>query len=311
MRFSTATLPTHLETDAQLWQAFRYHSRTFSFAARLLPRELQLPVATLYQFCRSVDTIADERVLDVGTDQALEELYTLRATLDATLDGHPPRQFVWRRLAGVHERFALSPLPLYELIDGAEWDLLGRPIATADDLVAYSNLVGGSIGAMMLPFLTRQPDASAELDEPARALGIAMQVTNILRDVGEDLRKRERVYLPIELLDAHGLDLAALLHDGPSPPYRSLVELLMGTAESYYDRGLPAIDRLPRVMQRGIRSAARSYREILNELRESDYDNLRQRVYVPAWRKCWLVVRDGYAARRARLRPSVPAPVSA
>ena len=311
MLFSTARLPKHVETDAQLWQAFRYHSRTFSFAARLLPRELQLPVATLYQFCRSVDTIADERVLEVGADVALSELYTLRAKLDTTLDGRPPRQFVWQRLAGVIDRLAFDPRPLYELIDGAEWDLRGRPITTYDDLVAYSNLVGGSIGAMMLPFLTHQPDAPDDLDEPARALGIAMQITNILRDVGEDFRKRDRVYLPGQELDALGLDLSALLHDGPSPSYRSIVEVLMGTAETYYDRGLPAIDRLPRVMHRGIRSAARSYREILNELRAVGYDNLSRRVYVPFWRKCWLVVHDGYEARRARLRHAIAAPVTA
>ena len=173
--------------DRALWEEFRHHSRTFSLAARFLPRPVRMPVATLYLFCRTVDTIADERVLEVGAAQALEDIRDVEAKLACTLAGRPPEGRLWRRLGEVHDAFELAPEPLYELTRGAAWDLEGRPIKGRRDLIDYSNLVGGSVGAMMLPFLAERRADWPSLEAPARALGIAMQITNILRDVGEDV----------------------------------------------------------------------------------------------------------------------------
>ena len=125
-----------LKENSVIWRAFRKHSRTFSLAALLLPRAVRMPVATLYLFCRTVDTIADDRVLEVGAAGALEEIEALRRNLDQTLVGRPPNEMLWRRLAEVHAHFQLPPGPLYELIDGAIWDLTGRPVTNRDDLIA-------------------------------------------------------------------------------------------------------------------------------------------------------------------------------
>lgn len=300
--------PPRVENDLHLWQAFRHHSRTFSFAARLLPAEVRLPIATLYLFCRSVDTIADERVLEVGAACARAELAAMRDGLEATLRGRPPEGFLWRRLADVHRRYELYPVPLYELIDGAAWDLDERPIRTRQDLIDYSNLVGGSIGAMMLPFLL---DDRARLDDaeiPARALGIAMQITNIVRDVGEDRRVRDRCYLPLTWLADHSLTPADL--DAATPPaaYPALLEEVMARAEALFESGLAGIGLLRPRMRPGIRAASRCYREILNEVRAHGYDNLSRRAVVPFRRKCLRVVADGYERRRARLRQTARVP---
>jgi phytoene synthase len=299
---STPTLTSRADEDRWIWKSFHHHSRTFSLAARLLPRAVQLPIATLYLFCRRVDTIADQRVLEVGADRALDEVHTLRRHLDATLAGTPPNDdLLWRRLVDVHERYQLDRGPLYELIDGATWDLEDRPVESLDDLVAYSNLVGGSVGAMMLPFLLSDPAQRAELEPHARSLGIAMQITNILRDVGEDLQRLSRVYLPLNWLDSHTLspdDLTAPpLPDG----YASLLEVTMEAAEARYKDSFAGVDALPFKMRVGIRSAARMYREIMNEVRALDYDNLNHRAYVTLGRKLRLVVHDDYARRKARL----------
>lgn len=299
------TRPAHVADDRHAWRAFRYHSRTFSMAARLLPREVQLPIATLYLFCRRVDTIADQRVLKVGAEAALAETDAIHRQLDATLAGRPPDDFLWQRLHAVHQRYDLAPAPLYELLDGARWDLRGETVDTLDDLIHYSNLVGGSVGAMMLPFLLDACDREA-LDEPARALGIGMQITNILRDVGEDLRQLDRVYLPSQVMARHGVTRDDLRAESPSRRYVALLEELMAHAERYYDAAIPGIDALPLRCRVGIRAAARMYREILNEVRAADYDNLTYRAYVPAWRKGLLVMRDGYARRRAKLRSAPP-----
>lgn len=298
--------------DDYLWRSFRHHSRTFSLAARLLPADVRLPVATLYLYCRTIDGIADERVFDVGAEGALAEVEAARRALDATLAGDPPDGLLWRRLAEVHALYNLLPEPLYELLAGARWDLSGRGIETMSDLLAYSELVAGSVGAMMLPFLITDRAEIAALTPTARALGNAMQITNILRDVGEDLDRLDRVYLPATLMRAHGLnraDLAALSRAGEaSDAYVALLESVMAEAERLYDTAESGIAALPLRSRVGIAAAARMYREIMNEVRAAHYDNLGRRNYVPLARKLRLVVDDAYARRRSRLRASLALP---
>ncbi len=302
---SAPTLTPQTDEDQWIWDTFYYHSRTFSLAARLLPRSVQLPIATLYLFCRRVDTIADQRILDVGREHALDEVRTLERHLNQTLAGHPPEDDVlWPRLAEVHNRFTLQRQPLYELIEGAIWDLEDRPVDTLDDLVAYSNLVGGSVGAMMLPFLIDADDQRDELEPAARSLGIAMQITNITRDVGEDLRRLDRVYLPEVWLDGFNLSAADLHQAMVSDAYTELMEATMRVAEMRYEQSVDGVAALPFKVRVGIRAAARMYREIMNEVRALDYDNLNRRAYVSLPRKLWLVVHDDYARRKRRLLAS-------
>ena len=294
---------TAREEDRYLQAAFRYHSRTFSLATRLLPRPVRLPVATLYLYCRTVDELADSRALVVGRDQALAEADEIQANLDAALAGRPRpgrHPLLWRRLAGVHAETSLRPGPLHELIDGARWDLRETPVRTWDDLLAYADLVAGSVGAMMLPFLARDRADFDALDPPARALGNAMQLTNIARDVGEDWRELGRTYLPDEALAAHDLTPASLFAgDGDARVrYAAVMEELMGRAEALYDQAATGIEQLRPAAQTGIRAAARMYREILNGVRANGYDNLDRRAVVPLGRKARAAFGDSYARRR-------------
>lgn len=298
----TATLDSRTDEDQWIWKSFRYHSRTFSLATRFLPPAVQMPIATLYLFCRRVDTLADDRVLEIGAEQTLLELEDLRHNLDATLRGNPPEEeILWRRLAEVHETYELAKVPLYELIDGARWDLEGQTVETLDDLIHYSNLVGGSVGAMVLPFLVADSSQRDDLEAPARKLGIAMQITNILRDVGEDARELDRVYLPSSWLREHNVD-ADTLREGTVPKaYPELMESIMNEAEWRYEESLDAIGALPWKCRTGIRGAARMYREIMNEVRANGYDNLNHRAYASLSRKLFLVAVDTYDRRKARL----------
>ena len=298
----TAALDSRADENQWIWDSFRYHSRTFSLAARFLPRTVQMPIATLYLFCRRVDSIADQRVLEVGPDAALDEVHSVRRHLNDTLSGAPPAdELLWRRLGEVHEQYDLDPAPLYELIDGARWDLNGRPIDTLDDLVDYSNLVGGSVGAMMLPFLA-DTDRHDDLEPAARQLGIAMQLTNIVRDVGEDIADLDRVYLPSNWLDTHGVSRDDLATGHVADGYPALLERVMTAAEARYRESFTGVAALPFRPRVGIRAAARMYREIMNEVRGNGYDNLTQRAYVSTGRKLMLVAFDNYNWRKARLR---------
>ncbi len=298
--------PRRLE-DRYLRRAFRHHSRTFSLATRLLPRAERLPVAVLYLYCRTVDTLADERAAVIGIPAAQQEISVLEAGLEATLCGRPPdgpNALLWRRLAEVDAAYDLPERPLRQLIEGARWDLDGRPVRTLEDLLDYSNLVAGSVGAAMLPFLVRRPEDRDDLEDAARALGNAMQITNILRDVGEDWRDLGRTYLPAELLDERGIDLEVVAARAPHVPqsYATLTEDLMAEAERLYDQGADGIQALRPAAQTGIRGAARMYREFLNGVRANGYDNLSRRASVPLPRKLSALARDGYARRRDRLQ---------
>ncbi|WP_103021074.1 phytoene/squalene synthase family protein [Salinibacter altiplanensis] len=302
----TLSLDTRADEDEWIWESFRYHSRTFSLAAYLLPRSVQMSVATLYLYCRRVDSIADQRVLEVGRKRALREVKQVRDRLDDTLAGRPPSETVlWRRLAEVHEQSALPRGPMYELIEGALWDLEGRPVVSEADLVAYSNLVGGSVGAMMLPFLA-SPARHDALEPTARKLGVAMQITNIVRDVGEDLNELDRVYLPERWLDEHDVSVKALRKAEVPDGYPELLEAAMEAAEQRYVESFEGVASLPFRSRYGIRAAARMYREIMNEVRANDYDNLSQRAYVSLRRKLFLLLHDGYERRKHRLVSDAP-----
>ncbi|MEM6784744.1 MAG: squalene/phytoene synthase family protein, partial [Bacteroidota bacterium] len=132
--------------------------------------------------------------------------------------------------------------------------------------------------------------------------GNAMQLTNILRDVGEDWHSLRRVYLPGDLMAEHGVTTATLEAGVPTEAYRALVEHVMAEAERLYTEAEVGIAALPGRAGTGIRAAARWYREILNEVRASGYDNLRRRNHVPLGRKARRLVHDGYARRKRRLR---------
>ena len=286
--------------DRLLRRTFRDHSRTFSLASRFLPRAARLPTAAVYLYCRTVDEVADRRLYDVGPEQAAEDLDRLAADLDATLGGRPPDVLLWQRLAAADAQYGLDPRPFHELLDGARWDVAGRPVETDADLLAYSDLVAGSVGAMMLPLLMPPSARRDGLLGSARALGDAMQLTNILRDVGED-RGIGRCYLPSRTMERFGVTLDDLDRGEVTPGYVSLWEHVATQAEQLYDAAKPGIAALPLRSRVGVSAAARMYREILNEVRAAGYDNLSRRGVVPLRRKLRLTVHDDYARRRGRL----------
>ena len=195
---------------------------------------------------------------------------------------------------------------MHELLDGARWDLDGRPIRDTADLLAYCDLVAGSVGAMMLPLLVDDPAPRGDLVAPARALGRAMQITNILRDVGEDRDRLGRVYLPADALERHGVSVWSL-RPPPSAAYAALCEEIMAQAEDLYAASRPGIARLPAATRTAVRAAGRMYREILNEIRRAGYDNITRRAVVPPFRKL-RAAAGGYEKRRARLAAAPPAP---
>jgi phytoene synthase len=220
------------------------HARTFRMAARFLPRDVRDDVAVVYALCRSIDDAADERA-------SAEEL----AELDEEIAGtRPPRPLV-RAFLDVSARRGVPIAAARELVLGCRSDLGVVRIADERALVRYCYLVAGTVGLMMAPLLgARTRDALAH----ARDLGIAMQMTNIARDVAEDAA-RDRVYLPATwLADEHAGSTSFRDRDHVHAVVRRLVSL----AEVYYRSGELGLRALRPRARVAVAVAARVYRAI-------------------------------------------------
>jgi phytoene synthase len=268
-------------------------SKSFFAASLLLPARVCAPASALYAFCR----LADDAI-DLGQDPAAE-MAGLRRRLDAIYDGRPAAQDADRALAHVVHRFALPRLLLDALLEGFLWDATGRRYETLEEVQDYAARVAGTVGAMMaLVMGAHTPRALARACE----LGIAMQLTNIARDVGEDARNG-RLYLPRQWLREAGIDPDAWLR---APRFDAaiagVVDRLLQTADALYRRAEHGVAELPRDCRSAILAARLVYAEIGVQLQREGLDSVTRRTVVSKRRKLALIARAAGAA----LRPPPP-----
>ena len=262
-------------------------SRSFAAAARILPRRVRAPATVVYAYCRCADD-----VIDTGGEPQLG-LRHLRRQLDRVFAGRPHDDPVERALTTVVETHALPRAPFDALLDGFAWDALGRPILDEGDLVGYSVRVASTVGVIMSALMgARQRDVLAR----ACDLGIAMQLTNIARDVGEDAR-RGRVYLPQWWLDEENCPRTSLAADELDPAVARVVERVLESADEAYRRAEAGIEALPDDCRAAIRAAAWIYADIGRTLRARGCDSITTRAHTTWLRKLVLLWR----ARRARV----------
>jgi phytoene synthase len=238
----TATVSTPDEAYAECWRITQDQARNFSYGIRLLPPEKRAALATVYAFARRADDIGDDPAVDAA--EKIERLSALRKALaDLPAHGSDP---VMLALDDTSRRFPLPLWALSELIDGIEMDVRGTTYDTFDDLVLYCRRVAGTIGRLSLSIFGCAPHPDAP--HLADRLGVALQQTNILRDIREDLANG-RIYLPAEDLERFGVTLA--LDEwgdlkGPSEPLSALVRACALRAESWYREGFALLDLLDR-----------------------------------------------------------------
>jgi 15-cis-phytoene synthase len=269
---------------------FSRGSRSFSFAARAFPRAFREQVAELYAFCRFTDDLADSTdALPVARRLAvLDEWESIaRDAYHGRLTGHglPDRVMSAAAAAGVPFRYA------EELVEGMRMDVRAQHYATLDELRTYSYRVAGVIGQWLTRMCGVHDDGTLER---AAMLGHAMQLTNILRDVGEDL-KSGRVYIPAAVLFEHGITPAQLeaAADGAAPParYGEMLEQLMAVADRDYGAALEATPALPRWFRGAVLIAAHVYRGIHDGIRANGFDNLTRRASTSSAHKVRLAWR--------------------
>jgi phytoene synthase len=281
------------------WQGLmEEHAKSFRFASRLFPADRREEVGQVYAWCRYTDDLVD------GVDAPPAELearldawLTLsRRAYDGEVTGNPLADQV---MAGM--RAASVPFGYAEaLIEGMRMDVRGTGYGTLSELWTYTYRVASVVGLWLTEqFGIRDP----WMLDRAASLGHAMQLTNILRDVGEDLAAG-RLYLPTTWLAAHDLtrsDLERMARTGDiDEAYRSLIERLLRVAESEYDHAFPAITRLPAFFRRPVAVASDVYRGIHDAIRANGYDNLTERAYTTLTDKVRLGAGALWRARAAR-----------
>ncbi len=297
----------------------RHNSRTFHAASLLLPARVRAPASALYGFCRLADDAVDEagdepvNLAVTGTGARGREraaVQRLQRRLDRLYAGQPEAHAADRALAGVVVAYAIpKALPEF-LLDGLAWDADGREYETYAELQAYAARVAGSVGAMMsLLMETRSPDALAR----ACDLGVAMQLSNIARDVGDDLRLG-RLYLPKAWLREAGMDDDAIAAWRAAPRRDIRVEAvvlrLLDEADRLYARAAAGITSLPLACRPGINAARLMYAAIGHRVRAAGGDGLSRRARVPGHHKLALLLRGSLLLRpaSAALRaPPLPA----
>lgn len=277
-------------------QITRREAANFYYGIRLLPRFKRQAMCVAYAFARRVDDIGDDGELDRSAQ--IESLARERARLaalagGAAVAGDP----VMIALAHACEHYRMPIDALELLVEGVELDVLGAEYQTFDDLVRYCRCVAGSVGRLCLAIFT-DGQAGAEAHRLADDLGVAMQVTNILRDIVED-RERGRVYIPAEDRARFGcLDMAAA-----SP--RELEQLIRFEAQraaEWFDHGMRLVEFLDVRSASCVQAMTGIYRRILDRILEDPIQVTRGRISLSPLEKTWVAARGLVAAGGEHLR---------
>ncbi len=271
-------------------------SRTFHAASLMLPRRIREPARELYAFCRLADDAVD------GGDDAAAAVAMLNARLDALYAGRPDPADA--RFAEVVARHSIPRALPGALIEGFAWDAQGRRYDNLAALHDYAARVAGAVGAMMALVMGAP---SREALARACDLGIAMQLSNVARDVGEDAR-RGRLYLPLDWMRAEGIDPDAFVRNPcHSPALARVVLRLLDDAARLYRSARGGIAHLPADCRPGIGVASRLYEEIGREVARRGGDAVASRAVVSPARKSWAAAGSLASVATARRSSGVPA----
>lgn len=280
------------------------YAKTFYLATRVMPQNQARATWAIYAWCRRVDELVDGP--DVDPDPAVQT---------AQLDSWMAR--LERMWGG--DRYAVAGLDVYDtafsdmiksfpgadiepyrdMVRGMQMDVSDKvTYETWDELYLYCYRVASTVGLMTLPVMGTAPGVTTEdARDPAVALGIALQITNILRDVGEDARDRGRIYLPQEDLRRFGVSSEWVLEQSVADEasrdtssatyaqYQELIKFEIARAREYYEEAEQGIAKLAPTAQLPVAVAMQLYREILNKVEGNNYDNLSQRAYLTSWEK--------------------------
>jgi phytoene synthase len=264
-----------------LAQAYQYcvdltnqHSKTFYMASALLPTEQRQAVRGLYAFCRVSDDLVDE-----GGPNRLQELQLWRRH---SLTEHPPlNDKVALAWADTRTTYNIPQMYAEQLLDGVASDLTKTRYSTFAELTDYCYSVASTVGLMSMHIIGYEGEAAIPY---AVKLGVALQLTNILRDVAEDWQNG-RLYLPLEELTFFGLSEADIEAGIIDERWRTFMKFQIGRIRQLYTEALPGIGLLSKHGRFAIAAAAELYQAILSDIEDHDYDVFGRRAHLTKWEK--------------------------
>jgi phytoene synthase len=279
----TAAELTLTELYAEAASVTAQHSKSFYFATRFFPRRLAQSAHAVYWFCRHTDDLVDEcPTLEDGRRDLEDWARQVEIGLSGGAVTHP---VLVTFLDAVHRHAIPAQYPL-ELIEGMRMDLENIRYQTFDELRLFCYRVASVVGLMMTHVIGFRGEALPY----ATDLGIAMQLTNILRDLGEDL-ERGRIYLPACEMDQFGYSEQDFRRRIRNEAFHALMQFQVERARRYYAESEPGIPLLSADGRFAVKVASDVYRGILRQIERSGYDTFDRRVYVPAPRKYWITAR--------------------
>jgi phytoene synthase len=268
----------------------RFHSKTFYASSLFLTPEKRRAVWAVYAFCRTADDIVD-RV--APSDERLAAIDAWERKLVDAYDG-TASDAVFTAFADAARRYAIPMQPALDLLRGARMDITVRRYATYDELREYCYLVAATVGLLVMPVLGTTTARAAGYGV---ALGLAMQMTNILRDVGEDARM-ERIYLPLEDLRRFGCTEGAILDAVLDDRFVALMRFQIARARAMYLDAEPGIALLAPESRYAVRLALHLYRGILARIEANRYDVFTRRAYVPFRTKMMMALTSALTSGR-------------
>ena len=278
-------------------EAIRHGSLSFHAASKLLPAKVRDPALALYAFCRLADDEVDEGDYQAGA------VFRLQERLDAAYAGKPINAPEDRAFASIVEDFEMPRALPEALLEGLAWDAAEHRYDTLSGVRDYSARVASAVGAMMCVLMrVRDPDALAR----ACDLGVAMQLTNIARDVGEDARMG-RIYLPLDWLAEFDIDPANFVRDPlPTNNVRKMVKRLLAEADRLYRRSEAGINVLPLQARTGIWAARLIYAGIGSQLKRQGFDSISMRARTSPRQKLGWVAQASARSVGSLIMPKSP-----
>lgn len=265
-----------------------YYSKSFYFSARMLPSEQRWATYALYGFCRYCDNLIDVPRRRTKSD-LLREIQFVAEELQIAYNTSESEHPVIRAFILVAKSYGIPIAYPLDLLKGVAMDIQQTRYKTFDDLSLFCYRAAAVVGLMMTHVLGYKDDRAFDY---AKQLGIAMQLTNILRDVKED-KEMGRIYLPQTELVQFGVSERHIFDEIMTPQLRALMKFQVERAERYYAEAIPGISLLNTDSQYAIHSAAKIYRGILRKIEARDYNPFLGRVFVPSIEKMGILLHEG------------------
>lgn len=264
------------------------YAKTFYFGTKFFSPEKRKAVWAVYAWCRRTDDIVDKPRKDQGSSLRAE-LKAWQLRLADIWQGKAYDLIDLALVDTVKKYPTLSIQPFEDMIKGMVMDLDQNRFDTFDELYIYCYRVAGTVGLMTMPIMGTAEDSTfEEALEPALALGVALQLTNILRDVGED-RVRQRIYIPQEDLERFNISEASLLKGIKDEKYVAMMRFQIERARQWYRKAEEGIPMLAEDARLPVRASLDMYSSILDKIEQNNYDNFNKRAYTSKFEKMMML----------------------